>query len=183
MAWPLWGLLSDFLLWSGTVFLYFSLSSSVSNNLLPPWVWTMDSPLEWIHPPRSSVEHAAWLTEGYWSSAKRGGSWTPERNRRAIHSSWPGSALEALSSAFHRISQRLLLFFSPLDLAGKRRLLCTWDSLSSFSKNLGLQLHLSPMGTDFLNPDRIGIWLVFCHCWTLTERDSPDSIHRVSTHQ
>ena len=109
------------------LFLYFSLSSSVSNNLFPPCVWTMGSPL-WglIHPPCSSVEHAMCLTEGYWSSAKRGGSWTPERKRRAIHSSRTGSAPGARrSSAFHRIFQRLPLFFSPLDLAAKRRLLCT----------------------------------------------------------
>jgi hypothetical protein len=35
---------------------------------------------------------------------------------------------------------------------------------------------------DFLYPDRIGIWLVFCHGWRFMERSSWNSSHRMSTH-
>lgn len=44
----------------------------------------------------------------------------PKRKLRAINSFWTGSALEALSSAFHRLFQRLVLSLSSLHLAVKR---------------------------------------------------------------
>lgn len=44
----------------------------------------------------------------------------PKRKLRAINSFWTGSALEALSSAFHRLFQRLILSLSSLHLAVKR---------------------------------------------------------------
>lgn len=83
----------------------------------------MDSSLWTLtHPPCTSLKHAACFTKGYWSTEKRGGSWMPKRKLRAINSFWTGSALKALSSAFHRIFQRLVLSLSPLHLAVKRHL-------------------------------------------------------------